>query len=109
MTETTVNMMYVTHRTLKTSSSKIIPKSGRVKVSLRVPDERWKHRLGQWNPDTRTFTEVSLLIFHLYNNCLSVVDIVSQVTSSVVIQSLLLIANCLPRFKFKARKNDDNI
>ena len=62
VTEATVNMAYVTHRTLKTSMSNVIPKSGRVKVSLQVEDERWKRRIGKWDPDSRTFTEVRLLI-----------------------------------------------
>ena len=62
VTEATVNMAYVTHRTLKTSMSNVIPKSGRVKVSLQVEDERWKRRIGKWDPDSRTFTEVRLLV-----------------------------------------------
>ena len=56
-----MNMAYVTHRTLKTSMSNVIPKSGRVKVSLKVEDERWKRRIGKWDPDSRTFTEVRLM------------------------------------------------
>ena len=67
VSEATINMAFVTHRALKTSTSKITPESGRVKVSLQVKDERWKHRLGQWDPESRTFTEVRLLTrIHFY-------------------------------------------
>ena len=60
VTEATVNMAYVTHRTLKTTTTNIIPKSGRVKIALQVKDERWQDQLEQWDKKSRTFTEVSL-------------------------------------------------
>ena len=52
-------MTYVTHRTLKSSMSKVIPKSGHVKVSLQVEDEQWMDRFQKWDKMSRTFTEVS--------------------------------------------------
>ena len=59
--EATVNLRYITCRTLlKTWKGKVIPQSGRVTLSLQVKDECWKHRLGQWDPDSRAFTEVRM-------------------------------------------------
>ena len=59
--EATVDMRYITYRTLlNTPTGRIIPESGKVMMSLHVSDERWSDRFGGWDADSRTFTEVRI-------------------------------------------------
>ena len=59
--EATVNLRYITSGSLKTSGRNFNPKSGHIKLSLRVDHEGWRPRMGfhKWNSTSRTFTEVS--------------------------------------------------
>ena len=58
--EATKNLRYITSGLLKTSRYNFDPASGQITLSLRVEDPRWQPRfnLDNWNPSTKTFTEV---------------------------------------------------
>ena len=59
--QATVNLRYITSGSLKTSGRKFKPKSGQIRLSLRVGDQGWQPRIGfhKWNSTLRTFTEVN--------------------------------------------------
>ena len=59
--EATVNLRYVTQGILKRSKTSFNPQLGQIKFSLKVADPAWEPRQGlnQWDPGSRTFTEVS--------------------------------------------------
>ena len=59
--EATVNLRYVTQGILKRSGTSFNPELGQIRFSLKVADAAWEPRQGldQWDPISRTFTEVS--------------------------------------------------
>ena len=59
--EEAVDLRCITHGSLKTSRSQFNPESGEIEFSLKVEDPEWQPKLGlkKWDPEIRTFTEVS--------------------------------------------------
>ena len=57
-----MNLRYVTEGRLKKSKTSFNPESGQITLSLKVEDPAWEPRMGRdkWDPNSRTFTEVSL-------------------------------------------------
>ena len=71
--ENNVDLRYVTQRFIKTSESRYDPKSGEIEFSLTVKDQPWEPTMEQeeWDPKSRTFTQVLLhytLLFKVFLN-----------------------------------------
>ena len=61
--EAAMNLRYVTQGVLKRSQTSFNLEFGQIRFSLKVANSTWEPRQGldQWDPNSRTFTEVSSL------------------------------------------------
>ena len=71
----------MTEGRLKKSKSSFNPESGQITLSLKVEDPDWEPRMGRdkWDPNSRTFEEVSLFE-KMKTFCISVSEIFQKAT-----------------------------